>query len=178
MNIGLFKAIIAMLMVVFMSNLLVEIPINDWLTYGAFSYPLSFLVTEITNLKYGPHKARTVVYYGFLLGLIMSFILLSPRIAIASSVAFLSGQLLDISLFSYLRKQVWWIAPLLSSVLASFIDTAIFFGIAFWGSGWLMYTLALGDFLIKVSIDILMLYPFRLVFIKNNMMLRKTASII
>jgi uncharacterized PurR-regulated membrane protein YhhQ (DUF165 family) len=175
MTLGLINAAVGMLLVVVASNLLVEIPINSWLTYGAFSYPISFLITEVTTFKYGANWAKRVVFLGFLSGLITSWILVPPKIAFASSMAFLVGQLLDISLFSYLRGKSWWIAPLIASVLASLIDTSIFFGIAFFGTGWLMYTLALGDFLVKLTMDLLLLLPFRMIFIKANIKMPRIA---
>lgn len=154
-------AIISMVVAVAASNYLVEIPINDWLTYGAFTYPLTFLVTEVTNYCYGPRWARRVVYVGFVVAVALSLLFMNPQIACASGLAFLVGQLLDISVFRRLRQQAWWMAPACASVLGSLVDTVIFFSIAFFGQGMLMLTLAAGDFVVKLLVDVLMLLPFR-----------------
>ena len=124
---------IAMIIVVAASNYLVQFPINDWLTLGAFPYPVSFAVTEIANRLYGPKSARKVVYIGFAWGVLLSIWLATPKIAFASGTAFLVSQLLDISIFNQLRQKVWWYAPLSASLLASVVDSAIFWNIAFWG---------------------------------------------
>jgi len=141
----LFIPIIAMSLVVLVSNKLVNHPINDWLTWGAFSYPLSFLVTDITNRLFNARAARKVVYVGFAIGVALS-LLVDLRIAIASGSAFLIAQLLDIYVFNRLRDLTWWKAPLVSSVIGSAIDTALFFTIAFIYSDLPWVTWAIGDF--------------------------------
>lgn len=126
--------------VVVASNFLVQYPVNgmlaginlaDLLTFGAFTYPIAFLVTDLTNRQFGPQVARRVVLVGFIAGVLLSILLATPRIAVASGTAFLVGQLLDISVFNRLRQQSWWKAPLLGSLLGSALDTAIFFSLSF-----------------------------------------------
>ena len=129
---------------------------------GALTYPISFLVTELTNRAYGPSYARKVVIIGFCVAVVISTWLATPRIACASGSAFLVSQLLDISVFNRLRRASWWYAPLFASVSASFIDTCVFWTLAFWGEPIPFVTLALGDFFIKLTLDIAMLMPFRL----------------
>lgn len=151
----------AMMLIVALSNYLVQFPLNDWLTLGAFSYPLSFLVTEVTNNRYGSEKARHVVLWGFLLGVYLSLGVAPLKIACASGITFLVSQLLDIAIFNRLRNQAWWVAPFVASLAASAIDTFLFFGIAFYGENVPLITWALGDFGVKVAVDLLMLGPFR-----------------
>ena len=141
----LFIPIVAMSLVVLVSNELVNHPINDWLTWGAFSYPLSFLITDITNRLFNARAARKVVYVGFAIGVALS-LLVDLRIAIASGSAFLIAQLLDIYVFNKLRDLTWWKAPLVSSVMGSAIDTGLFFTIAFIYSDLPWVTWAIGDF--------------------------------
>jgi uncharacterized PurR-regulated membrane protein YhhQ (DUF165 family) len=130
-------AVAAMVAVVLASNILVQYPIavaglSDYLTWGALSYPFSFLVTDLSNRRFGPQGARRIVYVGFALAVALSIHLATPRIAIASGAAFLTAQLLDIGIFSRLRDKAWWIAPLGSSVISSALDTSIFFSFAFY----------------------------------------------
>ncbi|HEX2554076.1 MAG TPA: queuosine precursor transporter [Microvirga sp.] len=130
-------ALAAMTLVVLSSNILVQHPITfgglqDYLTWGAFSYPIAFLVTDLSNRRFGPRGARRVVYAGFVLAVLLSVVLATPRIAIASGAAFLTAQLLDIAIFSRLRGQAWWLPPFASSVVSSAVDTAIFFSLAFY----------------------------------------------
>jgi queuosine precursor transporter len=130
-------ALTAMTLVVLSSNILVQYPfqhlgLGDYLTWGAFSYPFSFLVTDLSNRRFGTQGARRVVYAGFVLAVILSIILATPRIAIASGAAFLVAQLLDISIFARLRDRAWWMPPFISSVISSGLDTAIFFSFAFY----------------------------------------------
>ncbi len=130
-------ALTAMTLVVLSSNILVQYPfqylgLGDYLTWGAFSYPFSFLVTDLSNRRFGTQGARRVVYVGFVLAVALSVILATPRIAIASGAAFLTAQLLDISIFARLRDKAWWMPPFVSSVISSGLDTAIFFSIAFY----------------------------------------------
>lgn len=155
-------ALIAMMSVVASSNYLVQFPINDWLTWGALPYPISFLITEITNQRYGPKNARNLVYSGFVLGVFLSLYFATPKIALASGSAFLIAQLLDIMVFSGLRQSIWWYAPFFASSFASFFDTSIFWTIAFWGESGTVLTWAIGDFLVKVTIDVVLLIPFRI----------------
>jgi uncharacterized PurR-regulated membrane protein YhhQ (DUF165 family) len=129
-------AILGMAVVVLASNILVQYPIHafglqDWLTYGAFSYPFAFLVTDLSNRYLGAARTRRVVYVGFVLAVILSLWLATPRIAVASGVAFLAAQLTDVGLFAALRRGAWWVAPFASSVVAGALDTVLFFGIAF-----------------------------------------------
>lgn len=157
---GIWVAIAAMAIVVTASNVFVQFPINDWLTWGAFSYPVSFLVTDLTNRRFGSQRARLVVYAGFAVAVILSFSLATPRIALASGSAFLLAQLLDIAIFDRLRQGTWWRAPLISSLLASAFDTALFFSLAFAVTGLPWITWAIGDFAVKVSIALVMLIPY------------------
>lgn len=190
-------AVLAMIIVVTASNILVQYPVafdlgplhlGDLLTWGAFTYPFAFLVTDLTNRYDGAAKARLVVVVGFVLALVLSFYLSTPRIAIASATAFLIGQLLDIAIFSRLRNRYWIVPPLTGSLLGSAIDTLIFFTIAFapalgfvdalfgmedgslgFGAPWLglgsevpLWTsLATGDFLVKFLAALLLLAPYR-----------------
>jgi uncharacterized PurR-regulated membrane protein YhhQ (DUF165 family) len=159
---GVAAGIVAMVAIVALSNYAVQFPINDWLTWGALTYPVAFLVTDLTNRTLGPAAARKVIYAGFALAVVLSVWLATPRIAIASGSAFLVAQLLDIAVFNRLRAGVWWRAPLASSTLGSIVDTALFFSIAFAGSGLPWMTWALGDFGAKMAMAGLMLLPFRL----------------
>lgn len=158
---GMVVAAIAMVAVVAASNYLVQFPLNDWLTWGAITYPLSFLVTDLTNRAFGPARARQVVYVGFALGVALSIWLADWRIAAASGTAFMVGQLLDITVFDRLRRAAWWQAPLLGSVLGSIVDTALFFSLAFAGTDVPWMTLALGDLAVKLVLAVFFLAPFR-----------------
>ena len=160
--------------VVLASNYLVQFPINHYglgeiLTYGAFSYPVAFLITDLANRSYGKLVARKIVYIGFLTGIIFTLIfstnftdLISVRIAIGSGTAFLVAQLLDVQIFDYLRKREWYIAPLTSSIIGSTVDTFLFFSIAFYATGVPWFTLSLGDLTVKILVALIMLIPFRL----------------
>lgn len=159
---NLFLSFLAMVGVVAASNYLVQFPINDWLTWGAFTYPITFLITELTNRFYGPRRARQVVYAGFVVAFFLSIWLATPKIALASGSAFLVSQLLDISIFNRLRQSAWWYAPFFSSFFASLIDTALFWSIAFWGEQGPILSWAMGDFMIKLFVDTTMLIPFRI----------------
>ena len=151
----------AMVVVVAGSNVAVQYPINDWLTWGAFTYPVAFLVTDLTNRRFGPERARRVAYVGFALAVVLSIVLAGPRIALASGCAFLTAQLLDITVFDRLRRLPWWQAPLWSSGLASVWDTALFFSLAFAGTGLPWTTWAIGDLGAKAAMALLLLLPFR-----------------
>jgi uncharacterized PurR-regulated membrane protein YhhQ (DUF165 family) len=155
------SAFVAMTFIVIVSNYLVLFPINDWLTWGAFPYPVSFLITELTNRLYGPKQAKRVVYAGFTMAVFLSFWLATPQIAFASGMAFLISQLLDIFVFNQFRQARWWYAPFFASFSASLIDAAIFWNIAFWGEDVPLLTWAIGDTSIKLLIDFAMLTPFR-----------------
>ena len=180
----------AMAAVVVASNFLVQFPfghfgLQDLLTWGAFTYPLAFLVNDLTNRRYGPAAARKVVYAGFAIAVVLSVWLATPRIAIASGSAFLTAQLIDVFVFDRLRERIWWQAPLVSSVIGSVIDTVLFFSLAFsdrfafldTGLGRedgslgfavpflgaelpLWMSLAIGDFAVKMLLSVLMLVPY------------------
>lgn len=160
---GTMLGVAAMTVVVAASNYVVQFPINDWLTYGAFTYPVSFLVTDLTNRALGARHARRVVYVGFAFAVALSIYLSTPRIAIASGSAFLIAQLTDVYVFDRLRRAAsWWRAPLVSSTLASAIDTVLFFALAFAATDLPWLTWAIGDYLVKVLAALAMLVPFRL----------------
>lgn len=182
---GTALGIFAMAVIVTASNVLVQYPFNDWLTWGAFTYPFAFLVTDLSNRWMGRDAARRVVLAGFVLAVALSIWLATPRIAVASGTAFLVAQLLDVAVFHRLRRGSWWRAPLVSSTLGSAVDTAVFFSLAFapafavlgpnepWaleavpllGSGpqaALWISLAVGDFGVKLAIALAALVPFRL----------------
>tara|TARA_B100000579_G_scaffold393957_1_gene370970 strand:- start:359 stop:913 length:555 start_codon:yes stop_codon:yes gene_type:complete len=160
--------------VVLSSNYLVQFPIQHYgleniLTYGAFSYPIAFLITDLTNRSYGKLVARKIVYIGFAIGVIFTLLfstnfadLISVRIAIGSGTAFLVAQLLDVQIFDKLRKKKWFIAPLTSSLVGSTVDTFLFFSIAFYATGIPWFTLSIGDLAVKLFVAMLMLIPFRL----------------
>ena len=152
-----------MTVVVVASNWLVQFPINDVLTWGAITYPFSFLITDLTTRLQGPERARRMVWLGFALAVLLSIWLATPRIALASGTAFLVGQLLDIQVFQRLRQGSWWRAPLVSSSLGSILDTALFFTLAFAGTDLPWVTLALGDLGVKLLLAVLALAPFRAV---------------
>lgn len=164
-------AVAAMIVIVVASNYLVQFPVTsgalgEFLTWGALSYPVSFLVTDLINRFFGPKRARTVVYAGFAAGVATSLVfaqfeMTTTRIAIASGLAFLSAQLLDVAIFNRLRAQTWWRAPFIASGIASAVDTALFFSIAFYGTEVPWQTLALGDFWVKMTVAVFMLAPFR-----------------
>jgi len=153
----------AMTMIIVASNWLVQFPINHLLTWGAITYPFSFLVTDLTTRLHGPGPARRVVWAGFALAVLLSIWLSTPRIALASGTAFLAGQLLDIQVFQRLRTGSWWRAPLVSSTVGSILDTALFFSLAFAGTALPWMTLALGDLGVKLLLAVLALAPFRAV---------------
>lgn len=197
MNRGLIYGIIAMATVVVASNILVQFLLGDWLTWGAFTYPFAFLITDLTNRMYGAKQARKVVFVGFCVGILCSFIgtqiigefgpLVTLRIAIGSGCAFLVAHLIDITIFDRLRKNKWWKAPLISTIIGSSIDTALFFTISFsislsylepsndvsWANETLpvlgfgpilplWISLGFADWLVKLSLALIALLPFRL----------------
>ena len=151
----------SMALVIALSNYLVQFPIGDWLTLAAFSYPLCFLVTDISNRFHGVSFARRVVFFGFAFGALLSVMLATPRIAVASGTAFLVSQWLDVMIFNRLRQQIWWKAPLFSSACGSIVDTALFFGLAFAFTNNPWVTLAAGDFLAKAAMFLLLLPVYR-----------------
>ena len=160
--------------VVLISNYLVQFPIsyfnlNKILTYGAFSYPIAFLITDIANRFYGKMVARKIVYVGFAIGISFTLLfstnftdLISIRIAIGSGTAFIVAQLLDVQIFDKLRRKKWFIAPLTSSLIGSTVDTFLFFSISFYATGVPWFTLSLGDLAVKIFVALAMLIPFRL----------------
>ena len=151
----------AMVLIVLSSNVLVQYPLSDWLTWGAITYPFSFLVVDLANRYHGPRMARRIVYVGFVVALVLSAWLATPRIAVASGTAFLCAELLDVTIFNRLRLHAWWKPPLVSTLFASVVDTAIFFTLAFAGTDMPWVTLALGDLGVKVAIALFALVPFR-----------------
>lgn len=205
MNRGLFFGVVAMAAIVVASNILVQFLLGDWLTWGAFTYPFAFLVTDLMNRVYGAAMARKVVFAGFIVGIVCSFIgtqimgefgpLVTLRIAIGSGSAFLAAQLVDVFVFDRLRAGKWWRAPLASTLVGSTLDTAIFFTIAFsatltmleptndtsWATGAvpllgmgpsfpLWVSLAVADWLVKLSLALLALIPFRLMVAKLSLL--------
>ncbi len=161
-------------LVVLASNYLVQFPIKHYgleeiLTYGAFSYPVAFLITDLANRFFGKLVARKIVYIGFTIGILFTLIfstnftdLISIRIAIGSGTAFIIAQLLDVQIFDKLRKKKWFVAPLTSSLIGSTVDTFLFFSISFYATGIPWVTLSLGDLAVKIFVALLMLVPFRL----------------
>ena len=160
--------------VVLSSNYLVQFPIKFYelekiLTYGAFSYPIAFLITDLANRSYGKKVARKIVYIGFTIGISFTLLfstnfadLISIRIAIGSGTAFLVAQLLDVQIFDKLRQKKWFVAPLTSSFVGSTVDTFLFFSISFYATGIPWFTLSLGDLAVKIFVALIMLIPFRL----------------
>jgi len=150
-----------MAVVIVLSNVLVQFPINDWLTWGAFSYPVVFLVTDLCNRAVGPAAARKVAWVGFAIAVLVSLALAPWRIAVASGLAFIVAQVLDIAIFNHWRRASWWKAPLMGSIVASVVDTAIFFFIAFAGTDVDWRMLAAGDLGVKCAMALLLLAPYR-----------------
>ena len=164
--------------VVLVSNYLVQFPIKYYglekiLTYGAITYPIAFLITDLTNRRYGKKIARKIVYFGFFLGVFLTIFfstnfsdLISIRIALGSGTAFIIAQLIDIQIFDKLRNKKWFIAPLTSSLFGSVIDTFLFFSISFYGTGVNWVSLSLGDLTVKIIVALAMLIPFRILMSK------------
>tara|TARA_B100000941_G_scaffold212933_1_gene156346 strand:- start:173 stop:721 length:549 start_codon:yes stop_codon:yes gene_type:complete len=160
--------------VVLISNFLVQFPVKHYgleqlLTYGAFSYPIAFLITDLANRSFGKMIARKIVYFGFIIGILFTLIFstnfsdfISIRIAIGSGTAFIIAQLLDVQIFDKLRRKTWFVAPLFSSLIGSTVDTFLFFSISFYGTGLPWITLSFGDLSVKIFIALFMLIPFRL----------------
>ena len=175
-----YKLSILMGFIVVLSNYLVQFPIKyfgliEILTYGAFSYPITFLITDLANRAFGKKIARYVVLIGFFIGIILTLFIstnfddiISIRIAVGSATAFFIAQNLDVNIFDRLRKKIWYVAPLISSILGSILDTFLFFSIAFYNTGIPWITLALGDLAVKLIVALIMLIPFRLLINKIN----------
>ena len=169
-----YKLSVLMAIIVVISNYLVQFPVQYFnlsqiLTYGAFTYPITFLITDLANRAYGKFIARKIVYIGFVIGILLTLFistnfsdLISIRIAIGSGIAFFVAQNLDVQIFDSLRKKAWYIAPLLSSIFGSIIDTFLFFSISFYATGIPWITLAVGDLTVKLLIALSMLVPFRI----------------
>ncbi len=157
----LWRPVLAMMCVIVASNVLVQYPINDWLTWGAFTFPVAYLVTDLTNRAVGAAGARRVAWLGFTFAVLVSLVLAPWRIALASGAAFICSQLLDVAVFNRWRAQSWWKAPFVGSSVASVLDTLIFFSLAFAGSGidWLAF--AAGDLGVKWLMALLLLVPYR-----------------
>ena len=167
-------------LVVIASNYLVQFPVRFYnlenlLTYGAFSYPITFLITDLANRAFGKNKARHIVLVGFFIGIILTLFVstnfsdvISIRIAIGSATAFFVAQNLDINIFDKLRKKIWYVAPMTSSIIGSVIDTFLFFSIAFYGTDIPWFTLALGDLTVKLIVALIMLVPFRMFISRIN----------
>ena len=162
---------ILMGVVVLVSNFLVQFPVyyfglSEILTYGAFSYPVAFLITDLANRSYGKIKARNIVFFGFFIGVAFTFYfieIISIRIAIGSGTAFLVAQLIDINVFDKFRNNLkWYLAPLASSLVGSTIDTFLFFSISFYGTDVPWVSLSFGDLAVKLFVALVMLIPFRL----------------
>ena len=180
-----------MALVVTLSNYLVQFPVKhaglqDFLTYGAFSYPFAFLITDLSNRRYGKEFASKIVYLGFTLGVFLTLFfstnfsdLISIRVAIGSGSAFLFAQLIDVNIFDKLRKKNWFIAPLVSSLAGSTIDTFLFFSISFYGTEINWVSLSFGDFSVKILVALMMLIPFRLLLshIRENSNTKKKISV-
>jgi len=160
-------AVLAMGVVVLASNILVQYAINDWLTWGAITYPFAFLVTELVNRAFGPAQARRVAWVGFAVAVAASVVLAPVRIAAASGLAFLLSQMLDITVFDKLRQSRWWRAPLLATMLGAVLDTCVFWGVGFAGEDLPWVTWALGDLGVKLVMAVCLLLPFRLLIGKN-----------
>lgn len=179
-------------LIIIISNYLVQFPINHFnlkniLTYGAFTYPITFLITDIANRRFGKRLARRVVYIGFILGILLTLFvstnfndLISIRIAIGSGTAFIVAQLLDVEIFQILRSRRWFVAPITSSFFGSIIDTFLFFSISFYATDVPWFSLAIGDLLVKFFIAFLMLIPYRILIfkIKDISDIRKNRSFI
>lgn len=179
-------------LIIIISNYLVQFPINHFnlkniLTYGAFTYPITFLITDLANRRFGKRLARRVVYIGFILGILLTLFvstnfndLISIRIAIGSGTAFIVAQLFDVEIFQMLRSRRWFVAPITSSFFGSIIDTFLFFSISFYATDVPWFSLAIGDLLVKFFIAFLMLIPYRILIfkIKDISDIRKNRSFI
>ena len=153
--------ILAMAIIVVASNILVQFTVCLWLTWGAFSYPVAFLVSNLINRRFGPGPARRVAWIGFAVAVLLSIWIATPRIAVASCLAFIAAQLLDITVFDRLRRGHWWRAPMVATTCSATLDTTIFWSIAFAGSSLPWVSWALGDLAVKLTIGVFLLAPFR-----------------
>ncbi len=158
-------ACVLMGVVILSANILVAIPVNDWFTYGALTFPICFLITDTVNRLYGVQSARKVVVFGFVVGVVLSLYFADKRIALASGMAFIMGQMLDVFVFDKLRQATWWKAPVFSSALSSVVDTALFFTIAFAGSGDPWMTWALGDLFAKYIMVVALIPAYRILLV-------------
>ncbi len=177
--------------VVVVSNYLVQFPVKylnleNIFTYGAFSYPVAFLITDLANRKYGKNVAKKIVYFGFSIGVFLTLFfstnysdLISIRIALGSGLAFITAQLVDIQVFDRLRKKKWFVAPLTSSLIGSVIDTFLFFSISFYGTGINWFTLSLGDLFVKIFVALIMLIPFKILLphMKETSFIKKKINV-
>lgn len=159
-------AVFAMCATVLAANILVQFPftpfgLEDYLTFGAFTYPFTFLVNDLTNRRLGLVRTRQVIYAGFALALALSALFATPRIALASGTAFIVAQLLDATVFNTLRQRAWWLPPFLSGVVSSAIDTVVFFSLAFSGTDLPWTNWAMVDYLVKLAMVALFLAPYR-----------------
>lgn len=159
-TLGLAVGIAAMAAVITVSNILIGYPINEWVTWGHFSFPIVFFVTDLVNRRLGASHARIVAYAGFGVAVVLSFWLATPRIALASGSAFIIGQLTNIGIFDRLRHRDWWHAPLISSSIASTVDTIIFYTIAFAGTGSPWVTWSIGDYAVKLGSALFLILPY------------------
>ncbi len=153
--------LLAMILVIVLSNVTVQYPINAWLTWGAFTYPLVFLVCDLSNRALGPASARRVAWVGFAVAVLLSGLMAPWRIAVASGTAFIMSQVLDILVFNRWRRASWWKAPLIGSQVASVVDTGVFFFLAFAGTDLDWLRLASGDLMVKAAVAVLLLAPYR-----------------
>ena len=153
--------LLAMILVIVLSNVTVQYPINAWLTWGAFTYPLVFLVCDLSNRALGPASARRVAWVGFAVAVLLSGLMAPWRIAVASGTAFIMSQVLDILVFNRWRRASWWKAPLIGSQVASVVDTGVFFFLAFAGTDLDWLRLATGDLMVKAAMALLLLAPYR-----------------
>ena len=182
---------LSMALVVSLSNYLVKFPVNhfdlnNFLTYGAFTYPIAFLITDLSNRRYGKNIAKKIVYLGFALGVFLTFYfstnysdLISIRVAFGSGIAFLTAQLIDVNIFDKLRSKIWFAAPLVSSIIGSVIDTFLFFSISFYGTNTNWITLSFGDLTVKILVALIMLIPFRIFILrfKQNKIIQKKINV-
>ena len=159
-------AVFAMGVAVLTANILVQFPftpfgLQDYLTYGAFTYPVTFLINDLTNRRLGPSRTRRVIYVGFALAVALSVLFATPRIALASGAAFLSAQLLDTTVFDRLRRRAWWMPPAVSGLFSSALDTLVFFSLAFAGTGLPWTSWALCDYGVKLAMLLVFLGPYK-----------------